>query len=55
MQNHASLTPLVNDILSKQMITKVAAPGFTYHSFFLSVHERLCEWNKKNFFFVNEV
>jgi hypothetical protein len=44
MQNHAPLTPLVNDnILSKQMITKVAASGLGYHTFFLNIQERQCE------------
>jgi hypothetical protein len=40
MQNHALLRPLVNDILSKQMITEVVASGL---AFFLIIQERQCE------------
>jgi hypothetical protein len=50
IQNHASLTPLVNDeILLKQMITNVAASGLRYHTLFLSIQETQCEWNKNIF------
>jgi hypothetical protein len=36
IQNHASLKPLVKDIVSKHMIIKVAASGLSHRAFFIA-------------------
>ena len=42
--------PLANDnILSKPMITNVAAYGFSLSHIFRSIQETQCEWNKNIF------